>query len=79
MIENESPNFLTRFSSHLWSLQGYVYPALEKTDWLWKLELVEIPAGKISDNFFGGDKIISKHLTSNFSYIFIDLSNLTYL
>ena len=46
MIENESLNFLTRFYSQLWLIQGYAYLSLKKYGLL-NLEPTEIETRQI--------------------------------
>ena len=54
IIEKKSPNFLTRFYSHLWLLQRYGYPTLKKNCFL-NLEPADFQTRQIFDRLFGGD------------------------
>ena len=64
-VEKKSLTFLTRFYSHLWLLQGYVYPFLKII-----ASGAENKTGKHFGRCFGGDKFIGEYFESKFYYVF---------
>ena len=65
MIEKKSLNFLTQFYSHLWLLQGYVYPILKNTN-LWYWSAPKFKLGKFLTECFGETQKFAYFSRANF-------------